>query len=420
MLNERFMKSDDRTAPTSHHPEQRLATFSEVVAGWLSSHHAISHIQEQINMMQIAKDKDAFWEHIKKSKIQIGTTFSPEHYDYILAQKGITDAKKRHQLAREGIKSMKDNLGIRSFRLPIRWNKAVTSDNRIDLSYYDPFFGELSEADEITLNAGAPKQARDPETHYPRHVPKIQEVIPPVGSIITSRSELAKYAADYLVRLFTTLKEKYPQFTQKIKTLQLNNEPFCQFGPEKHSMHPEYEKDTILLGHSFFPEAEILLNSLLIANTYDFIRGASGFDIIEKLTEELQAVPTLKGKIVWGIDWYHYVKGVPSFPILGTPDQKTLANVRMNGFTKRLEQKAQQLKAKRKVTEAQMEQWGNNIPGNSNEHLQFTLLRASSLIDEGENVDVWGIEAFQTNLDFGPTSEHKKMTETFIEINQAA
>jgi hypothetical protein len=126
---------------------------------------------------------------------------------------------------------------------------------------------------------------------------------------------------------------------------------------------------------------------------------------------------------VLGFDYYHFVPGAPSLPIFGVPDQITLTNMRVDSLAAVTGAVGADQNLDVEVTEAQMEPWGNAIPGASLAHFQLVVRRCLGIVrpTAPSTIRLWGVERLAlTMLGDAGTSEHQALCDSIAAINALA
>ena len=432
-LSERFLPgtSDYRTdsLPGQLDTAVMLSWLPGSARRWLDRHGAITHVQGQINAARQAKKPARVFLEANQDRlhaVRLGSTFSPDHYHYLLAHRGIHERQAQRRSTLAGLDFLHRELGIDAIRLPIRWNRTIFRDGRkFDMRHYEPYLDRLIERGaRICLNVGPIKAARWPEDHAPDWRPEIRRALPSKGATIDEESELARHAFDHLEHLFSYLITRYsPDELQNIVEIQPENEPFSHFGKSLFAFSFGYMKHLIFLIHDHMPETNILLNALGMADIKDFRSGVSHVQTVTKVfTDIIRERPSLRGKLVSGFDYYH-VLGKPRVPLMCIPDQVALANIRLDNLTETNKSMADLLGFKVEVTEAQMEPWGTFIPGNSLAHLQFVLKRCLGIVNNSvpSTIRLWGVERLALKmLDNKHTPEHEAICTLIASINARA
>jgi hypothetical protein len=185
-------------------------------------------------------DVQAFLEqHQEKlQKIELGCTFSPEHF-VLLAPEVTPDQ----------VVTILKELLIKKIRFTMRWDRCLNEDFKIDLSFYEPWLTAFAQAGfELTVSLGPIKTPRYPESFVPQkvieflrfcsskkaHEDKVditeatnlfgpdfmkqvpaailiqlreQGFLPPLQSTVTADSPLALFALEYLERVLPALQD---------------------------------------------------------------------------------------------------------------------------------------------------------------------------------------------------------------------
>jgi hypothetical protein len=386
----------------------------------------LSHLHRQLVSGQAARKPAGIFldEHQDQLRlVKLGSTFSPDHYHGLLSAQGVDDPTVRRRLTHAGLDFLHDRLGIAEVRLPIRWNQAVARDGRLNMRFYEPCLDRLIEQRaNVCLNVGPIKVARWPEDHLPDWIPAIRRAMPPAGSVVGPGSELARHAFDHLDRLLSYLTARYSAHELAcITVVQPENEPLSHFGGNRYFLSAEYMQRAADLIWSHLPGKPILINSLGMASPKDFLRGVSGLDAILGAVAEMQRRPgAAAARFVLGFDYYHFIPGAPWLPGLGVLDQLTLTNMRVDCLAAATRDRAGEQRPDVEVTEAQMEPWGNELPGASLEHFQFVLRRCLDIVKPTtpSTIRLWGVERLaMTMLAGAGSAEHYALCEAIGAIN---
>lgn len=356
-------------------------------------------------------DNQTFFNEHKEvlQRSSIGCSFSPEW---------LGDGLFVHDkdLRKDNL-SMLDEIerwGIKQVRLGIRWSQAVNEKGEIDLSFYRPYFEKCLRSNfDICLNFGPIKTFRWPEEHIPEYFLKENPGITDLNSVVSSETELAHVAINYLAELIPALKSEFgPELSSRVKIVQPDNEPFNPFGQYKLMMGQDYLTQTTLQIHEAFPESRILINS----------SGSTDTRIIGNFFQKLgKENPHLKSQFLFGYDYYYQIGEIPNLPLIDYVDSVALAETfigQVLGMGLRLGSISGE------VTEIQLEGWGRYTePGNSVKHFRFALLRCLEKILSKERkplVRIWGAEKLAKKaIQKETTDEHRQIIQHIQMINEA-
>lgn len=378
--------------------------------------HTIGILAEQIKDQNIASlDNNSFIDINKHafSNVELGCSFAPEQFGLSLKtiDDDTTSAKLDYSL--QALNYAVKDLGIKKIRLGIRWNNSVNQNGNLDFRLYEPFFNYCLENNvDICLNTGI-KVLRWPEDHIPDLLTKD---IPAKHSVIYPQSNLAQESLNHTYDLFNYLQQGYGnRDIEKITTIQPENEPFDGFGKHDLKMDPEYLKEFINLCLTYFPNSNILINSI---NPSVFDRISRTFSSINKND------PQIKGELISGYDYYPNHPKYPVIPIVGTVDAISLSKIQ-NGdlYTKQIKESIKQ-GVKIEITEGQAEPWGNiKQPGNSAKAFRFMVQRSTNHVlspREKSVIRIWGIE-YLANIALSghATKEHEQIFDLIQNINHA-
>lgn len=273
----------------------------------------------------------------------------------------------------DAIRFLRQDLGMRDFRLGVRWDRVVTKNNQnqINLDYYDDTLGECLTGNSIvTLDRGPVKVFRWPEVHIPDFVLEGLRPKPPEGAQIQPGTDIAKKSLEYTQRLYEALRNYYsPSELSHITTIQTNNEGRDAFGELKWTIHPQLESENVDLALWYFPNANILMNCGNILNQWD----------VTNFLVELKQQGKVKGKVIAGVDYYSRNSNLPAGGIL---DSIGLAETMV--IFNPLEMNRQSDVDEVECTEGQLEPWNEKPapgqealarPGNSVREARYLLLR---------------------------------------------
>jgi len=391
----------------------------------LVAERVVDPVLEQIDdIKRIGVSNEVFLkenEEILKD-VELGCSFSPEQIEWLYQKEdGIYGDVKDKAL--EALKIIVKDLKIRNIRLGIRWyNAPQREDGSIDFSFYEPYFNyllnECEEDVDITLNVGG-KVFRYPEQHHSPVVLKRlgkSGNVPENGSVIEADSDLAKETLKYTDSLLKHMTAKYGEkLKSKVKVIQIENEPFVNFGQYKWTMSEEYLEQAVELAHKYFPESSLLFNTgpFRVKQVGDFMKRLLAKD------------KTLKGKLIFGLDYYYQVDDpddqnnwINTIPVIGQLDPFTKMKIAGSpSCPNDIEDLIIQ------IAEGQMEGWRRyEDPGNSVQHLRYMILRCAKFLmvnrrDVKKKIYLWGIEGFVKKIMQNKlTKEHIKMRDFMLKM----
>lgn len=348
----------------------------------------------------LLSNKDFFKKYQPVIKnLRIGCSFSPEHLEWIYYE------EKKEFNEKKGLDILSfiiNNLGIKDIRLGIRWNKSLNTKNQVDLAYYKKYLDILFENNiNICLNIGPIKTFRWPEQHVPDFLFENTKK-PKKGEVVKSDSYLAEKAYGFARNLFKELQKIYSkEQLDKIKIVQLENEPFIKFGEYEWLMDEEYLKNLSKLTLAYLPHVTFLVNSSEHKNLLQISK------FYKSLTKD---DPLLKNRLIIGVNYFYKTPFSRKLPLAGIVDSISFKN---DLFAKNIES-AKKVGYKIEITEGQAEPWPPSLtPGNSASEFRFMILRCANHILDIEKpsiIRVWGIEnltvkAFEQRLDM----QHKEI-----------
>ena len=397
-------------------------------------------------------DVQAFLEqHQEKlQKIELGCTFSPEHF-VLLAPEVTPDQ----------VVAILKELLIKKVRFTMRWDRCLNEDFEIDLSFYEPWLTAFAQAGfELTLSLGPIKTPRYPESFVPtkvieflqfvssqtvqknkinisqltetfgeafiKQVPdqillQIREkgFLPRQQQVVTAESPLALFSLEYLEKLLPALQKLLGTDLSSIKMFNPENEFRNPFGTGKYIMSLDYMIEVCKRIISIKPDAAFLLNSAGISNstTSALEQSVSGATVLQ------EAFPGTEFTI--GLDLYEEQDLVGMIPMLNFhPDTITgLLVMYHGGLLKNVAKNLEELDIHFEATELQFERWGEpkrKYPPGAVYHLQYMLLRflTTFLGNSQQTVRLWGIEQFIKKYVNNPNAaETQALRQLIVAIN---
>lgn len=344
----------------------------------------------------------------KAKGLTIACSFSPEQLEDLDSSIKSADA----------LRFLKNDLGIRDYRLGTRWNRLVSKKNQnLNMGYYENTLGEcLNGTSIVTLNTGLVKVFRWPEIHIPDFVLETLRPKPPEGTQIQPDTDIAKKALEHTQKLYEALKNHYsPAELSRIVTIQPDNEVSDAFGPLGWTVDPELESKGVDLTLQYFPNANILINCGNILNQW----GVTNFLL------EMKRQGKIKGKVISGVDYYPRNSNLPAGGVLDS-----IGLAKAMAFLNPLEINRNSDVDEIELTEGQLEPWkadpapGEEAlarPGNSVREARYLLLRTiNNILRTGEpsRVRWWGVERLAYLALTGQlTSEHRQIIDLTQRIN---
>ncbi len=406
-------------------------------------------LKEQFETEQRARvETDSFIEQHKEQlkKIELGTTLCP-----VFIEKICPDATP------ELVVDFLKKLHITQVRLSMRWNKCVTEQNQIDLSFYLPWLKALTQGGiKITLSCGPIKSPRYPESYVPHHISYFltrlsqpyyrshpisleqlerefgttfmgslpaqlkeqiarQGYLPAIQQFVESGLPLAACALSYLDKLLPALKKELGAGMDQIVMFNPENESQNPFGTGKYIMKFGYMQQVCetILRHQ--PDAAFLFNCAGVSDT-----STSSLEQTAALALYLQQLFP-QASFTVGMDSYEE-QDIFKFPYFNFfPDTISALSILYSDqiITSTLAELAEH-GISFEATELQFERWVTLLrehPPGTLYHLQFMLLRYmnSFLKDDSQLVRVWGFEQFLKKYLIHPEDPEIKKLIPFIQ-----
>lgn len=375
---------------------------------------------EQLRDWQSASvsNKDFLKEYEERLKrVTITCSFSPEEF---FRQMKIPPENQmnEHKRGVGALKTIIEDFNIRTIRLGIRWNNAVSKSGELDLNYYLPYLDFcFRKGVDVCLNVGPIKTFRHPEVHVPENIFDTLRK-PPNGSVLYPSMEISKEGFEHLSEILVFIKKRYGREAHKrIKIIQPDNEPFDGFGEENWKMSRAYLRETTKRIHSEFPEARILINTMLLFGVAKSNLG----HVSDFFREMILHDPTLKGKLVSGVDYYYETPWTPN--IFGwKPDPISVLELRGSDVCARNIALSRAVGYEVEVTEGQAEPWGRvQSPGNSGRGYRYMVLRSAKYILDKQracNLGMWGAEYLVAQKIRGTwTQDHEEIADLTRRVN---
>lgn len=301
----------------------------------------------------------------------------------------------------EGIKFLVEKIQLNNIRIRLIWSELEDESGKLNIPEIDRKIIEylFDKKIEICLNIGPIKCFRYPEMHLPQRVFDLAETPKEKEYHFNLENPIAKESLIYLEKLCILIRKTFDQkiFDKYVTTIQLDNEPKSRFGLHKWLLSDEYMGKTFLIAEKFFPTQKFLINSPFIP--YDWTEILEPdlqlcLNLIKKLPINIQ------NKIIIGINFYNYVPNIPKIPFFNIhPDNYSAFEAMFGDLRKTLEDMPFEFE----VSESQFEPWGDsepfNLPGTSNEHLKYSLLRHSfKLPGKTKTIRLWGMEILLSSI----------------------
>ena len=371
----------------------------------LSPINTIKYFLEQKKFYQDAKlsNQDFLQKFPELKNLELATSWSNEEYLNLVQDSvgaGLDPALPLDKVL-DGLKFIVEELGIKNIRLRLTWQDLELENGNLQIKEIDKKVFEylFSQKVRICLNIGPIKCFRYPEMHLPQRVFALEDTPKEKEHFLSEESLIAKESLVYLKNLCKLIRSNFDEvkFDKYVKMIQLDNEPKSRFGLHKWLLSDEYMVKTFLIAEKFFPKQKYLINSPFIP--YDWTELLEPdlqhcLNLVKKLPQ------TIQNKIILGINFYNFVPNIPKLPFFNIhPDNYSAFEAMFGSLQKTL----RDLPFVYEVTESQFEDWGDkypfNLPGNSAEHLRYTLLRhARKLLPANRGkklrVSLWGIERF--------------------------
>lgn len=336
----------------------------------------------------------------------IGCSFSPEYFEEITSN--LTP-----EVRVKALKYIVDMLFIKEIRFGLRWNQIERDKGKWDFSYYKPYLDFLLQADvSVCLNIGPIKTFRWPEHYVPDHILKMLTQIPAIGTIITEKSELGRYAFNHAEQVLKYLKSHYSEAQlKKITSIQIENEPFHKFGKYEWRMSESYILALIKLVQNYLPHAGIMLNS---SETKNIKTIATIFQTLRK--------KGYSNMLISGFNYYYLIPKMLHLPGLGKLDSISKTQISGKNICQYNKNCAETYSYQIEISEAQLEPWHSVVsPGNSAQEFRYLLVRCiSHILPQNQRgvIRVWGIEhlvgkALNKTMDH----EHKEILDIIKRIN---
>ncbi len=347
--------------------------------------------------------------------VRIGTSFSPEQVeDHLKSQNAkVKSTNEKSKVALECLRVVVEEFKIHDIRLGIRWS-TVDKEGGLDISYYKPFLKFCFEHNvNVTLNVGPIKTFRWPEQFVPEYV--LQKiVVPQKRSIITADSPLANGGIEYVKKLFHELKKEFSEKElERIKIIQLENEPFHPFGIFGWRMGEDYMEKLIEITYEQFPQISFLINS---SETRNVQKTAQFFQNL------IAKNPALKNKLILGYNYFYNTPKPRFYSLIGDFDSISTTKFLRRNICSRNIDWSEKIGYKIEVTEGQTEPWPPVYsPGNSAHEFRFMILRSVKHLlncQKQSLLRIWGIEQLVLAKVLGTiTDEQKKIIELIQLIN---
>lgn len=333
------------------------------------------------------------------SILRLGTSFVPEEF-------GIDYSHRSPENFRQSLDCLKfgvEELGMQNVRLGIRWRNVIDEHGEVDLSFYEPYINYLMDRGVvICINFGY-KTMRWPETHPPDEIYQIPE-FPGYGETVTIDHPFAPVALKHIEEICTAIKRVYGDSFDQI---QVENEPFVPVGENAHKLGECYMSEAIAIANGEFPGAKIVLNTGTNTGLLDSKKFA---------VELMKTAPHLRGKLVFGYDFYYlkdkkpnelaFVERLPWFiaerirglitPLGISPITKT--RIEHGDVYKQIKSELGNHGAEVYIAEGQWENWGDeHRPGDDLRCFHFMFLQCMRhLLDmsRNANLNLWGLEKY--------------------------
>lgn len=346
--------------------------------------------------------------------LRIGTSWSTEEFLGLTKFDSDQDADVK---VFDALDFLINDLKIRDIRLRLIWSNIESGKNQIKIPELDIKIINylISKKINICLNIGPLKCFRYPEMHLPQRVFDLFSTPKEKEFLMDLENPIAKESLIYLENLCKEIRKTFDskKFDQYVKAIQLDNEPKSRFGLNKWLLGDNYMIKTFLIAQKYFPNQKFLINSPFVPFDWTEILEPDlqlCLNLINKLPKEI------KQKIILGLNFYNYVPYIPKILFANVyPDNYSAMEAMYGKFQNILKN----LNFDFEVTESQFEQWGDNypfnLPGNSAEHLRYSLLRHLNLINKNYGktvIRLWGIERFIVKQ-----KENREIVELVREIN---
>lgn len=335
------------------------------------------------------------------ARLTLGGSLAPEQWP--------PDGRGQRR-ALDGLDLAVRELGMKQLRLAARWSR-VGAGREVDLSPYRQLLDACFEHGvEVCLNVGPVRVFRWPEEHVPPDI-----ALPAHGAMVSLGSPLADAALAYTERLLAVLRREYGATLDRVRSVQIENEPYFALGPHRWRMSEDYLAALAKLVDETMPWAELMVTSA----------GRLNLDEVRRLFQRLQAErPAVGGRLVSGFDFHYKTPLRDSFPVIRHFDQVAYATPFAETLGRNVWD-ARDLGYEVEVSEAQAEPYGQfQSPGNSVRDFRFLLLRCLREVLDPEKpglVRVWGVERLVQRMQAGDlTDEHRRIIEVIQNVNGSA
>jgi hypothetical protein len=385
-------------APLSRRAFLRNALGLGIVAGGVAvGRKGRDLIDQHETWGEASRPNDAFFARHAAAldRLKLGGSFAPELWP--------GDAASQSE-AIDALDLAVRELGMRRMRVGLRWNRVADASGAIDLAAYRPMLDYcIANGVDICLNAGPVRVFRWPEEHVPRAV-LLSLRLPEHGATIGAGEPLARAALDHLDRLLDTLQREYgTQLTSRIESVQLENEPYYRFAPNKWRFGEDYMTAVARRVDAAFPEADLLVTSA----------GRLNLNNVRDLYAGLLSDDRFAGRLVSGFDFHYKTPRRDSFPLVRYFDQVGYGMPFSPSTGDHLHD-ARELGFRVEVAEGQAEPYGKfTDPGNSAKHFRFLILRCLDKVLDRQApalIRVWGAEELTKKMQRGElTDEHRQI-----------
>lgn len=343
----------------------------------------------------------------KLARVRIGGSFSPEQASFLYREAGEEDDPLKN------LQYIVEELHIRDLRLGIRWSEVMRQRGKVNISNYTPYLNYcFKNGVNLCLNVGPIKTFRWREQHIPDFLR--DNSLPAYGALITSDMEIAKEATEYYILLLHQLNLEYGKdLKEKVKIVQIDNEPSVKFGEFGWVMSINHLENLIDITQTYFPQSKYLFNS-----------GPFAIDPISHLFDSLAKRNI---KLVYGTDYYPWIDDHtnPYSKLLHLPLINSLDLITLSKMAGQPIQPISKTAFDREATEIQFEGWGRHYtPGNSVRDFMYILLRCmNDILDINTNqiqvARLWGLEAFARKMMAGVnTEDHNRIVRLIHAVNQ--
>jgi hypothetical protein len=209
-------------------------------------------------------DTDKYIKQFKERfpKVVLGNNFSPEEHGLTPSNINTETGKKARKNAMAELDLMQ-KVGMKDARIGIRMDTPF--------EFYKPFLDKmLANGWNVTVNFGI-KVNRWPEQHMPEQYQDELTYVSEHSGVITLESNLGKVGIASQKELLQKIKDTYPPELVKNLIYQVNNEAFWLYGLKPVKMDKDYQKKSIKIIRSYFPEAKIDNNSTGFIDADEYI-----------------------------------------------------------------------------------------------------------------------------------------------------